>query len=305
MRVLSFLLLGGLSGVVATLVNQKYIGTEEPWGASHLPADHKDLHTLRFCNVYPSKESMDVFLVESQLARIPYAQCKDMYVSLIPGARINCQLANGMKAGVFEIGNLPEKDSRMLLVIKKHADVGNAASFMSHVYKPLPTQDRSDPPSQTAAQAVFLDGYTGDEPYLLTMRDAENGAFIHKHPDGLIPHMEEDRKQRLPKDGKVDLHRGVYVIDMHDKDGKVVSSKDFLVARENQYTVIRMGGKDVLGLEKPFVEDFLVFPETHISEVWGGDASKAGFDFGFVIQWWKFATVIILFGVVIYYAERK
>merc|ERR1719178_490569 len=108
-------------------------------------------------NVFIGKESGITKLTESPMA---YKTCREFEPQLHAGDRIDFRFQEA-SAGTFVVGDLPNTDAVLMLVIYRHNTKTTAVAFESHVFANL-----------LNAQIAVLDTYKGSQKASLKIQDS-------------------------------------------------------------------------------------------------------------------------------------
>lgn len=201
-------------------IDQKTIATE-------LKFDTK----IRICNAYPFvKDAVQVFDQE-----LPYKTCAEVEKSLKEGDQIDFfTMQRQILLGSFEVQEMPQQNSMLLLVIQPHDSTSSGVAFQSHAFA-----SSHDP------QLALLDGYVSD--------GAKSAVdFVDIRDQGSS---QDSRKEELRFNSVVAVHPGAYEVGLS-------SMKSFHTIRagaEEKYSVIRVG---VAGSQGAYPEDLIVFPNS-------------------------------------------
>jgi len=226
-------------------------------------------HTLRVCNAYPLHTSLDVFVGNGGIKLTPvepmaYQECRDFNPVLHEGDRVDFKTGMAAdSAGTFTIGELPEGDAVLLLVIYRHDTFTSAVSFQSHVFS-----------GSTAAQIAVLDTYKGKKAAKVHIQDTskpkDSSEGSAKPPTV--------RDEVLRYNSVVAILPGKYAVDLQQAGFNATEANKELVALPNQaYVVVRVGIEAEEGESYP--EDLIIFPRSDPQELGAarrGAASAVG-----------------------------
>jgi len=194
-------------------------------------------YKLRLCNAYPSDKTMEVTKgKESITTGMAYKDCAESDAPLKQGDKLEFKF-DGNEAGTFSIGELPNNDATLLLMIARHDTVSSAVSFESHVFANLAN-----------SQVAVLDMYRGAEKGNVKIEDKKDAKY--------------DRSEDLRYDSVVAVNPGTYECVLVGSDGKEQGRSGLVAKPKKSYVVFRAG---VEGKYKP---ELVVYPKDH--------AEKAG-----------------------------
>jgi len=94
---------------------------------------------LLVCNAYPSKSAVSVSKNGQTLggaAMLGFQQCKYTTTGVLAKDKIDFMLADAGIEGTFEVGDLPQTDAVLLLVLQKHDDHSPLMAFQSFAFPP-------------------------------------------------------------------------------------------------------------------------------------------------------------------------
>jgi hypothetical protein len=200
-------------------------------------------HTLRICNVFPFEKPLSVYHGREQITEdggaLKYKDCRDFKgLNLKSADHIRFKVANDMRpdgeqnAGIFQIGQLPQFSSTLLLVVQRHDTLLDSVAFKTHVFRNLPY-----------AQAAVLDTYTGVKKAQVEIADHVDTEAGEK-PDVSEP---------LKFGGVRKLNAGFYDLKLFDLPTQplnlptLAEKKDFVVLPSESYVVLRIGAEDRMG----------------------------------------------------------
>lgn len=192
------------------------------------------LRQLRICNAYPSEESMTVIGQDPKTTlkgnvRVKYKECKEIATPLSKDERLRFWLGSAA-AGIFLVSELPEDNNLLLIVMFRHDQVTNAASFHSHVFACL-----------EGAQLAALDTYVGQEKATLKISNTESLS---------------EGSSALTFGQTVALEPGSYELMMASEAVHV--AKPMEAKRRESYLVVRVGAKPREG--RSFPDELMVYP---------------------------------------------
>jgi hypothetical protein len=189
-------------------------------------------YTLRLCNAYPSDKKLDVSKgKESLTTGLGYKECQESDAAVKQGDKLEFRF-NGAEAGTFSIGELPQNDAILLLMITRHDTVSSAVSFESHVFANLAN-----------SQVAVLDMYRGAAKSTVKIEDKKDAKF--------------SRSEDLRYDSVVAINPGIYECVLVGADGKDASRASLVAKEKKSYVVFRVGvdGQD------QYKQDLVVFPK--------------------------------------------
>jgi len=189
-------------------------------------------YVLRLCNAYPSDKKLEVSKGKDSLAgALGYKECQDTDGALKQGDKLEFKF-DGSEAGTFSIGELPQNDATLLLMVTRHDTMSSAVSFESHVFSNLAN-----------SQVAILDMYRGVETSTVKIEDKEGANST--------------RSEDLRYDSVVAVNPGVYECVLVGSDGKEQSRAGLVAKAKKSYVVFRAGveGKDAY---KP---ELVVYPQ--------------------------------------------
>merc|ERR1719399_1367061 len=121
---------------------------------------------------------------ESIAGALAYKECKETDGDLKEGDKLEFKF-DGSEAGTFSIGELPQNDATLLLMITRHDTMSSAVSFESHVFAMLAN-----------SQVAVLDMYRGAEKSTVKIEDKKDAKY--------------DRSEDLRYDSVVAVNPGTY-----------------------------------------------------------------------------------------------
>lgn len=196
-------------------------------------------HTLRVCNAYPDDSPLDVFRGASEkLTRdgpMSYKACQDFDNSLKAGDKLDVKVGD-VASGSFSIGDLPDNDAVMLLVVHRHDAASSAVSFDSHIFGNL-----------ASPQVAVIDTYKGTAKATPRVKDVPGKNHSH-------------RVEELRYNNVVAMSQGQYDLVLDDQDGTEVAKRSFVALERQSYVVLRTGVESKTG--QSFNEDIIVFPQS-------------------------------------------
>lgn len=188
-------------------------------------------YTLRLCNSYPSDKKLDVAKGKESIASgMAYKECHESPGDLKEGDKLEFKF-DGSEAGTFSIGELPQNDATLLLMITRHDTVSSAVSFESHVFANLAN-----------SQVAVLDMYKGAEKGTVKIEDKKDAK--------------SSRSEDLRYDSVVAVNPGQYQCVLVGADGKEQSRAALVAKSQHSYVVFRTG---VDG--DKFKQELVVYPK--------------------------------------------
>jgi hypothetical protein len=173
-------------------------------------------YTLRLCNSYPSDKKLDVSKGKESLAGgMAYKECHESPGDLKEGDKLEFKF-DGSEAGTFSIGELPQNDATLLLMITRHDTMSSAVSFESHVFANLAN-----------SQVAVLDMYRGAEKSTVKIEDKKDAKY--------------SRSEDLRYDSVVAVNPGQYECVLVGSDGKEQSRAGLVTKSQHSYVVFRAG----------------------------------------------------------------
>lgn len=189
---------------------------------------------LRICNAYPYAKDSQVQVFDLD---IPYKQCQEMHKHVREGDQIDFfTMGKKILVGSFEIQEVPQQDSLMLLVIQPHDSTSTGVAFQSHAF------------ANTAdAQVALLDGSVGEK------RD----SLVEIRDDLPVTSRYKSRTEKLRFNSVVAIHPGFYKVGTNK-----VAMHQLSAEPQEKYSVVRVGVKGAEN-EAQFPEDIIVFPSSN------------------------------------------
>merc|ERR1740130_589970 len=127
--------------------------------------------------------------------------------------------------GTFSVGELPQNDAVLMIVVHRHDMVSTAMSFESHVFA-----------NSERAQVAVIDTYKG------TMKSTPQieESFYKDITDPKT--FKPQHKEMLRYDSVVGVEEGRYNVELlGDADAKIMSKVDLVALNHESYIVIRAG----------------------------------------------------------------
>lgn len=233
---------------LATQKQQKLIGlgTSAPQESLSVPMRfHQKLLVCNACSGWEGVKILKNDVPTKNKDSLPFNECRYVDGKIFSEDRINFLFEKESVRGSFEIDELPQSDSVLLLIVQRRPETdADLVSFQSFAFAP---SDSIGDSARTDAQVAFLNTISGDAETRLRMSDA---------PDG-------DRKQATREEQVMFNH--VYAIEegnysmsllaegMSEKAKKALASK-IRLNRGEDYVVLKTGTA-----ENP---QLVVFPNT-------------------------------------------
>mmetsp|Transcript_79320 Transcript_79320/g.139996 ORF Transcript_79320/g.139996 Transcript_79320/m.139996 type:complete len:328 (+) Transcript_79320:98-1081(+) len=225
-------------------------------------------HVLRVCNAFPSFDNLTV-VRKSQLLTgaepMQYKTCRDLNGShLLEGDELQMDIGAGV-SHTFEIGELPKRDSLLVLVVYRHLRSFMDMSFHSHVFEKW---------TDGSAQLAVMDTYDGSSS--LSLRIAHDVGIDEAHGVG--------GSEELKYNNVVAVNAGDYRISLQGKESESKESKikdlvDFVGLANQTYIVLRVGGVNSTAKGSDvnaFPEELMVFPQSRHRDL--KDGHRKGFE---------------------------
>jgi hypothetical protein len=200
-------------------------------------------HRLRVCNAYPYMTALNVFIGRpSGLHRITtpamaYKTCREFDEKIQAGDKIDFRFQEA-SAGTFVVGDLPNSDAVLMLVVYRHSAKSTAVAFESHVFANL-----------LNAQIAVLDTYKGPS----KSKDLKSEIKIQDLEDATT-----SRSESLPLNSVVALNAGKYEIVLAGSDGATKSHTNLTVENRQSCVVIRCGVEPEQG--RAYAQELMVYP---------------------------------------------
>lgn len=195
-------------------------------------------HRLRVCNAYPYMTALNVFIEKpsgkTKITEPPmaYKTCREFEPQLEAGDKIDFRFQEA-SAGTFVVGDLPNTDAVLMLVIYRHDAATTAVAFESHVFANL-----------LNAQIAVLDTYKGPAKSSIKIQDAEEATT--------------SRSEALAPNSVVALNPGKYEVVLVGSDEKTKSRSGLTVENRESCVVIRCGVEPKQGRAYP--QELIVYP---------------------------------------------
>lgn len=189
-------------------------------------------YVLRLCNAYPSDKKLEVTKGKESIAGgLPYKECSETESTIKQGDKLEFKFG-GSEAGTFSIGELPQNDATLLLMITRHDTMSSAVAFESHVFANLAN-----------SQVAVLDMYKGATKSTVKIEDKKDAKF--------------SRSEDLRYDSVVAVNPGVYECVLVGSDGKEASRAALVAKAKQSYVVFRAGvdGQDT------YKQELVVYPK--------------------------------------------
>jgi len=254
------------SAVVIKKKENPFSTLDEQAAAAAKEGGVKPQHTLRVCNAFPFEKPLAVYHGREEISEdggaLKYKDCRDFVgLKLKSADQIRFKVSNEMRpdgeqnAGIFQIGQLPQYSSILMLVVHRHDTLLDSVAFKTHVFRNLPY-----------AQAAVLDTYTGVKKAQVEIADHVDSEAGEK-PDVSEP---------LKFGGVRKLNTGFYDLKLFDTPTMpldlptLAEKKDFVVLPSESYVVLRIGAEDRMGANEDTdelagglgKEELLVFPSS-------------------------------------------
>lgn len=213
---------------------------------------------LLICNAYPSevpltiKKNSEVMLADEKHP-IPYKECRYVSSHVLPHDKLDFVMKETGIEGTFEVGDLPDNDAVLLLVLERRDSTSQLVNFQSFAF-PV-TADSKD------AQLAAIDAVRttdGGKPAHLKMED----HFTGKEVQTVSKRVEELNFNRVYaiEEGNYDAS----VLDrtlLRDDSSRLSldTSREIGLRRGENYVVLRVGD----GSPK-FPQSIVVFPEVQV-----------------------------------------
>lgn len=213
-------------------------------------------HRLRVCNAYPYMTALNVFIGRSTgLHRITtpamaYKTCREFEEKIEAGDKIDFRFQEA-SAGTFVVGDLPNTDAVLMLVVYRHNSKSTAVAFESHVFANLMN-----------AQIAVLDTYKS--------KDSKSKEFKSEIKIQDLEDATTSRSESLPLNSVVALNAGKYEIVLAGSDGATKSHTNLTVENRQSCVVIRCGVEPEQG--RAYAQELMVYPVNPPS---GGSAKSS------------------------------
>merc|ERR1719161_1339322 len=189
-------------------------------------------YTLRVCNAYPTDKKLAVSRGKDKTFEgLSYKECSDSDQALKQGDKLEFRF-DGQEAGTFAIGELPQNDATLLLMITRHDTQSSAVSFESHVFANLAN-----------SQVAVLDMYRGATKSSVKIVDPKNAKY--------------SRSEDLRYDSVVAVNPGVYECVLVGEDGKQTSRAALVAKAKKSYVVFRAG----VDGQEAYKSEVVVYPK--------------------------------------------
>lgn len=195
-------------------------------------------HRLRVCNAYPFAEELKVYRGKKEAltaqGAMKYKACQEFAQKLRPGDKLDFKVGDA-STGTFFVGDLPENDAVLLLVIHRHDALSTEIAFESHVFA-----------NMAGAQVAILDTYKGVSHSSLQITE----RAPPKDATG----------EELRYDSVVVVNPGAYDVALVGQDGKVQGKTELVALDRESYVVLRTGVEPKQGAAFP--QELVVFPKS-------------------------------------------
>lgn len=186
---------------------------------------------LLICNAYPAKSAVTISKnnqpVLSGHAALGFQQCQYSPSSVLAKDKLDFVMGDTGIEGTFEVGELPQTDSVLLLVLQRRDEKSPLMAFQSFAF-PQNSAGRDD------AHVAVIDATSGNSRAHLQIADRPT-------KQGEAPSVEELSFNRIYA-----LSQGSYDVSVLSKDEKA-PKQDVQLLGGRDYVLLRTGGKD-LGL---------------------------------------------------------
>jgi len=166
---------------LATTLSTAQAGSKGLLAAKGVVKPLKFDRRLLICNAYPSEYATKITKNSAALAGAPSLNFKDcQYGSseVLPKDKIDFELSESGIQGTFEVGELPDSDSVLLLVVQKRDAHSSLMSFQSFAF-PIN-------PKSTEAHIAVIDGSTNLPKANLKIADKPKDAKHKSREEELI-----------------------------------------------------------------------------------------------------------------------
>jgi hypothetical protein len=210
-------------------------------------------HRLRVCNAYPYNAALDIFrgVTEKLTSDAPmhYRTCKDFKAPLRSGDKLEFKVGDA-NTGTFAVGDLPQNDAVLLLVIGRHDTLSTAVSFESHVYANLHN-----------AEVVVMDTYKGKRKSTVNIKDMAKPKIQGTSLRQKTPEEErQSRSEALRYDSVVAIQPGDYEVELIDANGLATATTPFVAQAAESYVILRTGVEAQQG--PAYTEELLIYPNS-------------------------------------------
>lgn len=235
-------------------------------GHSKAPGDEGVVKALKFeqkllvCNAYPSNAPMTVKqngqpTLSKEHNSVSYKACEQISTNVHSKDKLDVEFQGSGIQGTFEVGDLPDSDAELVLVVGKRDAKTPLVAFQSFAF---PARAASN-----SAQLAVFDTYKGEKvmPHLdLKMEDSLSSSKEgHKK--------NKDVSEQLFFNRVYAIDEGSYVADIADRINhqgangsassdmmRLADKTAFHFARNTNYIVLRVGD------DKQFPQSLVVFP---------------------------------------------
>jgi len=193
---------------------------------------------LLVCNAYPGNFAVNVKQngreSTDEQKNIRYQECRHLPGQVNSKDKMDFIFANSGVSGTFEIGDLPDSDAMLLLVVEKRDSSSSLVAFQSFAF-PSHSEGKN-------AQLAVIDTYKGSSssPHL-KMEDHINT----KEPKTISKRVEQLNFNRIYaiEEGTYDASISDHILDKDEgKSATDVSKKTFRLAKHKNYVILRTGG---------------------------------------------------------------
>jgi len=209
-------------------------------------------HSLRVCNAYPHTDALNVFRGKNETLTseaIPYNACEEFASMLQSGDKLEVKVGDAI-TGTFAVTELPNNDAVMLLVVKRHGNLGTSVAFESHIFANLRN-----------AQVAVMDAYVGKAQGVPHIMDMKAKAET------------KTRNEELRYDSVVAINPGVYKVALEGQDGKTEAQSELVALEHESYVILRTGFESET--ERSYPQELVVFPKSDSSKLLSSRAESA------------------------------
>merc|ERR1719321_2411636 len=192
---------------------------------------------LLLCNAYPSKSAAQVSSNGKPLLdSLGFQQCRYTNTNVLSKDKLDFMLADAGIEGTFEVGDLPQTDSVLLLVLQKRDAKSPLMAFQSFAF---PTNSGS-----REAHVAVIDATSGNSKAHLQIADRPKSGDVK-------------RAEELSFNRVYALEQGAYDVSVLDA-GKETPKDEVQLLGQKDYVLLRTGGQE-LG-----VRSLVAFPKDEI-----------------------------------------
>jgi len=203
---------------------------------------------LLVCNAYPG--SSPVFVkqnhAENKAAHhgIGFQECRPIVGRVQSKDKLDFVVADSGIQGTFEIGELPDTDAMLLLVVEKRDDKTTLMSFQSFAF-PSHTDGKT-------AQLAVIDTYRGSSKGQHLRMEDHVDSKERKTISRRVEQLNFNRIYAI-EEGDYDASISDHVLDQEEL-GAQTSKRTFHLAKKQNYVILRTGGGQ-------FHQSLVVYPE--------------------------------------------